>query len=144
MQSKLIAALALTIFVAGVGCGNRNGGASSQGNVAAQGTTAADNRTTTSAPAGEKVHGKVDLPVYPGAVVVEKPERAISGGLAYHYQSGDPVETVYSWYKDKLAGGQERMHVEGKIVSYASAGSAAVNVMLALGKNGKTDIILSP
>lgn len=144
MQTKLMAALTLSIVIAGVGCAGRNSASSSQDSAAAQSTTAADSGTTSSAPAGEMVHGKVDLPVYPGAAVVDKPERAISGGLAYHYQSGDPVETVYSWYKDKLAGGQERMHVEGKMASYATAGSAAVNVMVVLAGNGKTDIILSP
>lgn len=140
-MSKLIAALALTIVVAG--CASRNAG-SSQQRVTAQSTAAADNRTASSASQGKTVRGKVDLPVYPGAVVVEKPTRAISGGLAYHYQSSDPVETVYGWYKDKLAGGQERLHVEGKMASYAAAGSETVNLMVVLAKNGKSDIILSP
>ena len=90
------------------------------------------------------VPGKFPLPVYPGSTLAEKPGLGVSGAMSYLYYSADSLDVVYAWYKAKLPGGQERMKMPGKAVSYAVAGSEYVNVMVVINKKGGTDIALSP
>jgi hypothetical protein len=90
------------------------------------------------------VPGKFPLPVYPGSTLAEKPGLGVSGATSYLYYTTDSLDVVYAWYKGKVPGGQERIKVPGKIVSYAVPGSAYVNVMLVISKKGGTDVSLSP
>ena len=90
------------------------------------------------------VHGKFNLPIYPGSTLAEKPGLGVSGATSYLYYSTDNLDVVYAWYKAKLPGGQERMKMPGKVVSYAVPGSEYVNVMVVISNKGGTDISLSP
>jgi hypothetical protein len=90
------------------------------------------------------IHGKVNLPIYPGSILAEKPRLGVSGATSYLYYSTDNLDVVYAWYKAKLPGGQERMKMPGQAVSYAVPGSEYVNVMVVINKKGGTDIALSP
>jgi hypothetical protein len=90
------------------------------------------------------VRGKFNLPIYPGSTLAEKPGLGVSGATSYLYYSTDSLDVVYAWYKSKLPGGQERMKMPGKMVSYAVPGSEYVNVMVVMSKKGGTDIALSP
>ena len=90
------------------------------------------------------VQGKFKLPIYPGSILAEKPRLGVSGATSYLYYTTDSLDVVYAWYKGKVPGGQERIKVPGKIVSYAVPGSAYVNVMLVISKKGGTDVSLSP
>jgi hypothetical protein len=90
------------------------------------------------------VHGKFTLPIYPGSTTASEPGKGLSGGMSYSYYSPDSVEVVYAWYKAKLPGGQERLKVPEKMVSYAVPGSSYVNVMVVIDKKGGSHIALSP
>ena len=90
------------------------------------------------------VRGKFNLPIYPGSTLSEKPGLGVSGAMSYMYHTSDSLDVVYAWYKGKLPGGQERMKMPGKMVSYAVPGSEYVNVMVVISKKGGTDIALSP
>jgi hypothetical protein len=90
------------------------------------------------------IHGKFNLPIYPGSTLAEKPSLGVSGAMSYLYYSTDSLDVVYAWYKAKLAGGEERMKMPGKAVTYAVPGSEYVNVMVVINKKGGTDIALSP
>lgn len=90
------------------------------------------------------VHGKFTLPIYPGSTSASEPGKGLSGGMSYSYYSPDSVEVVYAWYKAKLPGGQERLKVPEKMVSYAVPGSSYVNVMVMIDKKGGSHISLSP
>jgi hypothetical protein len=90
------------------------------------------------------VRGKFNLPIYPGSTLSEKPGLGVSGAMSYMYHTSDSLDVVYSWYKGKLPGGQERMKMPGKMVSYAVPGSEYVNVMVVISNKGGTDIALSP
>lgn len=90
------------------------------------------------------VHGKFTLPIYPGSTLAAKPGLGVSGATSYLYYSTDNLDVVYAWYKAKLPGGQERMKMPGKVVSYAVPGSEYVNVMVVISNKGGTDISLSP
>lgn len=95
-------------------------------------------------PAQTMVHGKFNLPIYPGSTLAAKPGLGVSGATSYLYYSTDNLDVVYAWYKAKLPGGQERMKMPGKVVSYAVPGSEYVNVMVVISNKGGTDISLSP
>lgn len=90
------------------------------------------------------VSGKFNLPIYPGSTLAEKPGLGVSGAMSYLYYTTDSLDVVYAWYRGKLPGGQERMKMPGKMVSYAVPGSEYVNVMVVSSKKGGTDISLSP
>jgi hypothetical protein len=90
------------------------------------------------------VRGKFTLPIYPGSTLADKPGLGVSGAMSYLYYSTDSLDVVYAWYRGKLPGGQERMKMPGKMVSYAVPGSEYVNVMVVINKKGGTDIALSP
>jgi hypothetical protein len=90
------------------------------------------------------VQGKFKLPIYPGSTLAEKPQLGVSGAMSYLYYSSDSLDVVYAWYKAKLPGGEERLKMPGKVVSYAVPGSEYVNVMVVINKKGGTDIALSP
>ena len=90
------------------------------------------------------VRGKFTLPIYPGSTLAEKPGLGVSGAMSYLYYTSDSLDVVYAWYKAKLPGGEERMKMPGKVVSYAVHGSEYVNVMVVINKKGGTDIALSP
>jgi hypothetical protein len=90
------------------------------------------------------VQGKFKLPIYPGSTLAEKPGLGVSGAMSYLYYTSDSLDVVYAWYKAKLPGGEERLKMPGKVVSYAVPGSEYVNVMVVMNKKGGTDISLSP
>jgi hypothetical protein len=90
------------------------------------------------------VPGKFPLPLYPGSTLAEKPGLGFSGAMSYLYYTTDSLDVVYAWYKRKLPGGQERLKMPGKMVSYAVPGSEYVNVMLVISNKGGTDVALSP
>jgi hypothetical protein len=90
------------------------------------------------------VRGNFTLAIYPGSTSAREPGRGVSGGMSYSYYSTDTVDVVYAWYREKLPGGQERVKVPGKLMSYAVPGSKYVNVMVMIDKKGGTNISLSP
>jgi hypothetical protein len=90
------------------------------------------------------VSGKFPLPLYPGSTLAEKPGLGVSGAISYLYYTTDSLDVVYAWYKRKLPGGEERMKMPGKMVSYAVPGSEYVNVMLVISNKGGTEVSLSP
>ena len=91
-------------------------------------------------------HGAREVPFarLSGIDTCRKPGLGVSGATSYLYYTTDSLDVVYAWYKGKVPGGQERIKVPGKIVSYAVPGSAYVNVMLVISKKGGTDVSLSP